>query len=113
MPSRKIKHPGRTDSKVTFKSVKDLPIMAVSLYDMSYNKTGTWRNVRPVIDLERCIYCTNCWKYCPEPAIDLVPVTVDGKEKGKPVVNYDYCKGCGICWTECPVNAISPESEDR
>ena len=60
--------PREADHKVVFESERDCPLMAVSLYDMSYNKTGSWRNVRPVIDLSKCIYCTNCWKFCPEPA---------------------------------------------
>lgn len=87
--------------------------MAVSFHDMSYNKTGSWRNIRPILDQSKCIYCLNCWKFCPEPAISLEPVSVDGKSRGKPVIDYDYCKGCGICWTECPADAIHPEPEGR
>ncbi len=101
------------DKKVIFKSVKEMPVMPVSLYDMSYNKTGTWRNLKPVINYDKCIYCMICWKYCPEPAITLEPIVIDGKEKPNPVINYDYCKGCGICWNECPVDAIDIEEEEK
>jgi len=42
-------------------------------------KTGSWRVVRPVIDLKKCI----------------------------PAIDYEYCKGCEICAEECPVDAIT------
>ena len=100
-------------AKVTFRAAKEMPPMAVSFYDTSYNKTGVWRYVRPVIDLEKCIYCTNCWKFCPEPAISLQTIRLNGKEKPEPVINYDFCKGCGICAQECPVDAIRLERECR
>jgi 2-oxoisovalerate ferredoxin oxidoreductase delta subunit len=103
----------RSTHKVVYSVAEDFPLLAVSEYDMSYNKTGSWRNVRPALDIGKCIYCTNCWKFCPEPAIHLEPVEIDGRTKGKPVIDYDYCKGCGICWTECPTGAIQPESEGK
>ena len=102
-----------TEDKIVYATVEECPPMAVSSHDMSYNKTGSWRNIRPILDLSKCIYCLNCWKFCPEPAISLEPVSVDGKSRGKPVIDYDYCKGCGICWTECPADAIHPEPEGR
>lgn len=99
--------------KVVYKSVKEMPPMAASFYSMRYNKTGSWRNLKPVINYEKCTYCMICWKFCPEPAISLEPVIIDGKEKPKPVIDYDYCKGCGICWVECPVQAIDHIEEER
>ena len=33
---------------IVFKSAKEMPPMAISLADMSYNKTGSWRYLRPV-----------------------------------------------------------------
>ena len=96
-----------------YASAKEMPPMAASSYDMSYNKTGAWRSVRPVIDYGKCIYCSTCWKFCPEPAIRLEPIEINGKEKQKPVIDYDYCKGCGICWSECPTNAIEIREEER
>ena len=67
-------------------------------------KTGTWSNLKPQIDLEKCIpaksgkpSCFNCWLYCPEAVVSrTIP----------PIIDLDYCKGCGICMEECPVKAI-------
>lgn len=72
-------------------------------------KTGTWRTLRPVINLEKCIVakkeahnCHFCWMFCPEATISRdIP----------PEVNYDYCKGCGICAAECPHEAIEMVEE--
>ena len=33
------------------------------------NKTGDWRNFRPVVDIEKCIACGNCERNCPEGCI--------------------------------------------
>ena len=68
-------------------------------------KTGTWSNLKPVIDLEKCIpaksrkfSCFNCWLYCPEAVVSrTIP----------PKIDLDYCKGCGMCKEECPVKAIT------
>ena len=68
-------------------------------------KTGLWRVLRPVIDLEKCIpaktdkmACFNCWVYCPD---GVISKTI------RPVIDYEYCKGCGICAEECPAKAIT------
>ncbi|MBU1169066.1 MAG: 4Fe-4S binding protein [Proteobacteria bacterium] len=68
-------------------------------------RTGSWRVLRPVIDLGACIpsktnkrACFNCWFYCPD---GVVSKTIP------PVIDYEYCKGCGICAEECPAGAIS------
>lgn len=103
--------PEDSEKQISFKNVKEMPPMAVSLYTMCFNKTGTWRNVRPIIDYDKCIKCNICWKFCPEPAIELEEIEEDGKKKYKPIINYEFCKGCGICWTECPVDAIDTEEE--
>ncbi|MEJ2568765.1 MAG: 4Fe-4S binding protein [candidate division WOR-3 bacterium] len=65
---------------------------------MEYNKTGSWRNFRPIIDYDKCTKCMICWKFCPE-----------GEA---PKIDYEYCKGCGICWEECPAGAIDIEEEE-
>ncbi|ADI32106.1 4Fe-4S binding protein [Staphylothermus hellenicus] len=78
---------------------KDLPLGAVSYRLSTDYKTGDWRALRPVVDLNKCVKCMLCWIFCPDMAI-----VWDGE---KIVINYDYCKGCGICAHECPVNAIT------
>ncbi len=69
------------------------------------NKTGGWRTFKPVLDMEKCIDCGNCWIYCPDMAVK--------KEGGKYVVDLDYCKGCGICANECPTKAITMLLEEK
>jgi pyruvate ferredoxin oxidoreductase delta subunit len=67
-------------------------------------KTGTWRTMKPLFHLEKCLVvksgrptCHYCWLYCPEGTVSrTIP----------PQVDLDYCKGCGICAQECPVKAI-------
>jgi 2-oxoacid:acceptor oxidoreductase delta subunit (pyruvate/2-ketoisovalerate family) len=66
------------------------------------NKTGGWRNMRPVKDPAKCTKCHICWQFCPENAISEEIET-----------NYDYCKGCGICAQECPVKAITMVKEEK
>jgi pyruvate ferredoxin oxidoreductase delta subunit len=72
-------------------------------------KTGSWRVLRPVIDVTVCIpaktnkmACFNCWLYCPD---GIISRTIP------PRIDYDYCKGCEICAEECPANAISMVEE--
>ncbi|HMA66669.1 MAG TPA: 4Fe-4S binding protein [Desulfosalsimonadaceae bacterium] len=72
-------------------------------------RTGSWRVLRPVIDLEKCIpakrgkpACFTCWLYCPDGVISrTIP----------PEIDYEYCKGCEICAEECPVDAITMVEE--
>jgi pyruvate ferredoxin oxidoreductase delta subunit len=63
------------------------------------NKTGGWKDKKPVIDIEICKKCGVCWSLCPEGAIFK-------NKNGDFEVNLDYCKGCGICSFECPFKAI-------
>jgi 2-oxoisovalerate ferredoxin oxidoreductase delta subunit len=91
--------------KVVFKTEKDFPLMPMSVGSMLYNKTGAWRNIKPVIDLEKCIQCGICWKFCPDVSIDI--------ENEWPVVDYEYCKGCGICAEECPTKCITMVEEEK
>jgi 2-oxoacid:acceptor oxidoreductase delta subunit (pyruvate/2-ketoisovalerate family) len=82
------------------KTFEDLPPTSMNFKDVAdISKTGQWRTFRPILDAEKCINCLICWKYCPEPCIEL------GEEH--PTIDYDFCKGCGICATECPKDAIS------
>ncbi|MFP4001047.1 MAG: 2-oxoacid:acceptor oxidoreductase family protein [Thermoplasmata archaeon] len=84
----------------------DLPRTPVADCNSEYlNKTGSWRTVRPIVDLDTCISCGECWKYCPDVAIFV--------EDGGAVVDFDFCKGCGICAEICPVDAIDMEKEEK
>jgi len=72
-------------------------------------KTGSWRVLRPVIDLTKCIpaksgkkACFLCWLYCPD---GVVTRTIP------PEIDYEYCKGCEICAEECPASAITMVEE--
>lgn len=66
-------------------------------------KNAGWRNVRPVIELEKCIGCLQCYLYCPDGVI---------RREGKKVaIDYDFCKGCGICRKICKSGAIRMEAE--
>ncbi len=83
----------------------ELPTMLCSIGDMTWNGTGSWRNMRPVIDQQGCIRCGICWKFCPDMAVYI--------ENSTFMINYDFCKGCGICATECPKQCIAMEEEGK
>jgi pyruvate ferredoxin oxidoreductase delta subunit len=69
-------------------------------------KTGSWRNLRPVIDFDKCnLKCYLCYEYCPDSAVE--------KTDNGPRINYDYCKGCGICAYECVREAITMKQEEK
>jgi NADPH-dependent glutamate synthase beta subunit-like oxidoreductase len=40
----------KSEQKKVFRGVEEMPLGAVSESDMSWNKTGSWRNVRPLYD---------------------------------------------------------------
>ena len=60
--------------------------------------TASWRNLRPVMDEEKCTNCGICFIYCPVNSIY--------KNYNGFAINLEYCKGCGICVHECPKGAI-------
>jgi len=63
-------------------------------------RTGLWRTMRPVIDLDRCRHCHwVCSTQCPDGAIDVLA-------DGAPEIDYEHCKGCMICVAVCPTHAI-------
>ncbi|MBM3304831.1 MAG: 4Fe-4S dicluster domain-containing protein [Candidatus Aminicenantes bacterium] len=91
--------------RIVYRSEREMPLMVISVGSQTHNLTGAWRNIRPEIDLEKCLKCGICWKFCPEPAIEIVDE--------RPVVDYDYCKGCGICAEECPAKCIVMAEERK
>lgn len=93
------------NKKIVFTKESELPEVAVTQGSMLFNKTASWRNIKPVINYEKCSKCMVCWKFCPEISIII--------ENGVPMVNYEYCKGCGICSVECPRGAIEMEVEEK
>ena len=40
----------KTKEKTVFQGVEDMPVAAISEGDMTWNKTGSWRNIRPLYD---------------------------------------------------------------
>lgn len=66
-------------------------------------KNAGWRSVRPVIDMDRCVGCLQCYLYCPDGVIS--------RQGAKVAIDYDFCKGCGICRRICAAGAIAMEEE--
>ena len=93
---------------MTEKSWKEIPIGGVVLEPGSSAKyeTGTWRSLRPIRDMEKCVNCLLCWIYCPDGAIEI--------EKGMvKSVDLKHCKGCGICAETCLRGAIEMIEETK
>jgi len=82
----------------TIKEAKEVEDIAVGGYGV-LKDVSSWRVFQPVIDMEKCLGCKNCWLYCPETAIKWT-------DENQPEIDWRKCKGCGICVNECPVQAI-------
>jgi len=52
-----------------------------------------------------CIFCDNCYYYCPDMAIVKLDRAYD--------VKTDFCKGCGLCVQECPTGSIAMFGDNR
>lgn len=88
-------------------------------YDGGYlvAKNAGWRNMRPVLDTEKCTGCLQCYLYCPDgcvfrPARQATDA-VDAADAAAVAIDYDFCKGCGVCVEVCRFGALAmvPESE--
>lgn len=82
----------------------------VPTYEAGYlvEGNGGWRSERPVVDLEKCIGCLQCYLYCPDGAISKLD---SDDRRPKVQVDYDFCKGCGICVKMCKFDALHMEVE--
>lgn len=70
-----------------------------------HNKTGSWRDQRPVINLDLCKACGECENVCPDSAVHVMDKVY--------VIDYDYCKGCGLCAYSCPTDAIKIVPQEK
>ncbi len=70
------------------------------LGNTAVRRTGSWRILKPVVDLNKCTGCKICFAYCPDVSIYL-------GEDDKAYIDYDHCKGCLICSSVCPFKAIT------
>lgn len=98
----------------SLRTAKNSPRLKLKLgpvaLEFASSHTGTWRIVRPSVDMEQCIACGICQKHCPT---DVIVVTKRSKDEGISSVefDFDYCKGCGMCSNVCPKKAILMISE--
>lgn len=81
----------------------DIPENTVFEAGYLVTENSGWRNIRPVVNHEKCTGCMQCYLYCPDGVISI--------ENKKAVVDYKFCKGCGICSKICRTGAIEMEAE--
>lgn len=67
--------------------------------------TGSWRDQRPVIQVDSCKACGICREVCPDSSVY--------ESEGRYFIDYDYCKGCGLCAHECPAGCIEMAREEK
>ncbi len=85
------------------KTLSDIPDNTAYEAGFLVTKNAGWRNIRPVVDLEKCVGCLQCYLYCPDGVIS--------RAGNKVTLDYDFCKGCGICKKMCRFGAIDMEVE--
>ena len=92
----------RNKIPVSFEEVPE-----ATVYEAGYlvTKNAGWRNLRPVVDAEKCKGCLQCYLYCPDGVIG------SDEGSGKIKIDYDFCKGCGICAKICRFEAVKMEAE--
>jgi pyruvate ferredoxin oxidoreductase delta subunit len=74
------------------------PWVDVDEHDLLTYAVGEWKTRSPVVEVDKCTHCGQCYLYCPTGCI------VDKEEYFE--ANLDFCKGCGICSKVCAVGAI-------
>ena len=60
-----------------------------------------------VIDINRCVGCDLCGKFCPTDA------TFYDKQKKELVFNYANCIGCGQCVNKCKFDVRQMVADER
>lgn len=84
-------------------------------YDGGYlvAKNAGWRNMRPVLNAEKCTGCLQCYLYCPDGCVFRSAHQVADAADAAVAIDYDFCKGCGVCVEVCRFGAFAmvPESE--
>ena len=84
-------------------------------YDGGYlvAKNAGWRNMRPMLDAEKCTGCLQCYLYCPDGCVFRSAHQVADAADAAVAIDYDFCKGCGVCVEVCRFGALVmvPESE--
>ena len=102
------------EKKVKYLGEAGMPIIS-NVDDIKDINTGLWREFIPVINLEKCIACKQCWTFCPVSAIiwkgKKNGTETKSKRHGEPTLNEVTCKGCGICADLCPAKAITMVKE--
>lgn len=64
---------------------------------------------RPTAHLDpvTCDHCGQCVDVCPDRAITMEEVTVQGQTAQRVVINNVLCTGCGICQGTCPKRGVA------
>lgn len=100
--------------KMMLKSLDEIPLMAVSYDSMEWNKTGSWRHVRPIY-IERVAACR---KGCParEPIPHYFALAKEGKyiEAWKLIIEENPLPGvCGrVCYHPCEKSCNRKEFDE-
>ena len=65
------------------------------------------KELRVVLDLERCAGAYNCWAVCPEAVFEKQPEIHKVR-----ITHADRCIRCGACLVQCPQDALAFEGHD-
>lgn len=74
---------------------------AVAFFETIMSGSAEVNMMVPVIDTDKCIYCSKCHEYCNYNAIFIIPPMQIIK------AIEDLCHGCGACSVACEYDAIS------